>query len=152
MKNFEIINIKKAGIDKVRALTIPSAHAYKVCKFKKAVNIVASSVAKEELLLMQEAGIDDAEKFNNELAEALKAGDAEKVNEMKAKAAIYNRLQAELYNDEAELAGVKPMPYEVWHDLQCENRNITILPSDGVDILTHFEALLEGVLWEAPEE
>ena len=53
------------------------------------------------------------------------------------------KLVQELYRDTTNL-DVKAMPYEDWHNLQAENKDIKIL--------THLEHTLEGVLWLAPEE
>ena len=53
------------------------------------------------------------------------------------------KLVQELYADTTNL-DVKALPYEDWHNLQAENKD--------VKLLTYLEPMLEGVLWTAPEE
>ena len=60
-------------------------------------------------------------------------------------------LQGELKNEDVAI-DVKAMPYDVWHDLQNENKAVNIF-GKTVDVLSgDVEEILEGILWVDPEE
>lgn len=137
----------------VTAHTLSPAHAYKVYKFKKTLKAAYSEFEKEKRALLAEAEIEDPDKFNEALIAARK-DDTKDLAELEAKLAKYNGLVRELLDEDKELAGVKPLPYEEWFKLQNENRECSHPGTDAkFDILSGLiEEILEGILWTAPED
>ena len=70
---------------------------------------------------------------------------------MEGKLKRFNELRAEMLKEEVEL-DCKRMPYEAWHQLRNENKEVDI-NGRKVDLIPNWiEDILEGVLWEAPAE
>jgi len=154
MKNQDIITLVGNGILAVTAHDIPAAHAYKVLRFKKAVREAFANIQAAEKEMFSEMGIDNTSAFNarlKELRETL-GDDTDELDEMENQVARVSELQAELRNEDVALDGVKPMPYDIWHDLQNENKAVSF--ADGKkDLLTGWtEDVLENILWVAPED
>ena len=154
MKKSDIIILAKIGVQYITNHSLDPAHAYKVVKFRKELTAALEAIGKEEEALRKDAGIEDAKAFDDEL-KALRDNKGrneeqnKKLDEMEAKLKRFIDLQAEMQKEEVELA-CKAMPYAEWHKLQNENKEFG---QQKIDILSGYvEDMLEGVLWEAPEE
>lgn len=155
MKNKDIITLVNRGVLSVTAHDIPAAHAYKVLKFKKAVRAAMLSFQDAERAIFSDCGVTDTADFNkrlNDLRGKLRDDAEEKeLAVMEETIAEIRGLQEELKNEEVSL-DVKTMPYDVWHELQNENKAVQFGESTR-DVLTgEVEELLEGILWETPNE
>ena len=143
MKNYDIINLVNCGVLVITANDIEASHAYKVLKFKKAVRKAYEAIIDSDKAFLEEVGITDPEAFDKERKEAT---DPARIAEMGKTARRLFELRKARDNEDAALEGVKTIPYEVFHALQKENKDIQGKP------LNAFEDILEGVLWEAQEE
>ena len=133
--------------------TLSSTMSYRVFKFKTALRALIDKLNAAEKALSPEVGIEDIKSFNERLQELGKkesrTEDEEKeYTELCKKRDKYNDLHKALMEEKKEL-DCKPLPYEDWKKLMDENKEIG---QNKVDLFTAFEAELEGVLWEAPEE
>lgn len=147
MKTIDILNLTDAGILAITANDLDAAHAYKVLKFKKAVKKAFESIMESEREILKEAGIEDAAAFDKERKELIESGsNPKRLEEMNKQLSRLLELRANLYKEEAELEGAKTIPFEQFHALQSENKDLDHKP------LNAFEDLLEGVLWEAPND
>ena len=139
--------MRRSGILFITANELDSAHAYKVFKFKEAIKKAASAIDEANAALLKEVGIKDAKSFDEEYAKLHDSGaDPEKFAQMDAKMARLRELRKQLFDEDLELEGVKTLPFEQFHELQKENKDLPGKP------LNTFEAQLEDVLWVAPEE
>lgn len=146
MKNIDIINLANGGILAITANDLDAAHAYKVIKFKKAVKKAFESIVESEKEIIKEAGIEDAQAFDNERKELIESGsDSGRLEELNKQFARFIELRNNLYNEEVEL-DCKVIPFEQFHALQRENKDLERKP------LNVFEDILEGVLWEVVNE
>lgn len=142
MKNYELLSLVNAGILDITANELDAAHAYKVLKFKRAVKSSFDKLAEEELSLLREAGIHDPAAFDKERKELSESGiNPERLAELDATMARFAALRDNLYKEEAQLDGVKAIPFSQFHLLQKENKELRNKP------LNAFEILLEGILW-----
>ena len=148
MKNADIVALVNGGIQNITALTLPAAQSYKVYKFKRAIEAAYNAIVDAQKDILKQAGIENLQEFqkrHKELSE-LKERTSEEQAELDGlvkKDEDAGKLVQELYGDTTSL-DVKAMPYEDWHNLQAENKD--------VKLLTYLEPMLEGVLWTAPEE
>lgn len=146
MKTIDILNLSNAGILSITANDLDAAHAYKVLKFKKAVKKAFESIMESEREIIKEAGIEDAAAFDKERKELMESGsNPKRLEEMNKQLSRVLELRANLYKEEVEL-DCKVLPFEQFHALQRENKDLDHKP------MNTFEDLLEGVLWEAPNE
>ena len=146
MKTIDILNLTDAGILSITANDLDAAHAYKVLKFKKAVKKAFESVMESEREILKEAGIEDAVAFDKERKELIESGsNPKRLEEMNKQLSRVLELRSNLYKEDVEL-DCKTIPFEQFHTLQCENKDLDHKP------LNTFEEVLEGVLWSAPEE
>lgn len=146
MKTIDILNLANAGILSITANDLDAAHAYKVLKFKKAVKKAFESIMESEREILKEAGIEDAAAFDKERKELMESGSNPKqLEEMNKQLSRVLELRSNLYKEDVEL-DCKTIPFEQFHALQCENKDLDHKP------LNTFEDLLEGVLWEAPND
>lgn len=153
MKKQTLIVLANAGIQSITNHTLDAAQAYKVVKFRKSFNAAIDAIAEDEKALLKEAGIEDAPSFNKELDELRKANrtpeQEDKYKEMTEKVKRYNELHAEMLQEEVTI-DCKALPYEEWHKLQNENKEIG---ERKLDLLSGWvEDVLEGILWTAPED
>lgn len=145
MKNIDIFNLANAGVLAISANDLDSAHAYKVMKFKRAIRKAFESLAEAEKDLLKEAGIEDGAAFDKELARLRKDNsEPERLAEMEQELSRYLSLREALYDEEVTL-DCKTIPFEQFHILQKENKDINGKP------LNIFDDILEGVLWVEPE-
>ena len=148
MKNADIVTLVNGGIQNITALTLPSSQAYKVYKFKRAIEAAYNSIVDSQKGILKQSGIEDLQEFQKRYKELsdIKERTSEEQAELDSlvkKDENAGKLVQELYGDTTSL-DVKALPYEDWHNLQAENKD--------VKLLTYLEPMLEGVLWTAPEE
>ena len=148
MKNADIVTLVNGGIQNITALTLPSSQAYKVYKFKRAIEAAYNSIVDSQKGILKQVGIEDLQEFQKRYKELsdIKERTSEEQAELDSlvkKDENAGKLVQELYGDTTSL-DVKALPYEDWHNLQAENKD--------VKLLTYLEPMLEGVLWTAPEE
>ena len=148
MKNADIVTLVNGGIQNITALTLPAAQSYKVYKFKRAIEAAYNAIVASHKDILKQAGIEDLQEFQKRYKELsdIKERTSEEQAELDSlvkKDKDAGKLVQELYGDTTNL-DVKAMPYEDWHNLQAENKD--------VKLLTYLEPMLEGVLWTAPEE
>lgn len=153
MKKQTLIVLANAGIQSMTNHSLDTAQAYKVVKFRKAFNAALDAIAEDQKALLKEAGIEDSVAFNQEMDELRKANrtpeQEAKLKEMEAKVKRYNEMNLELLKEEVTL-DCKALPYEEWHKLQNENKEVG---DKKIDLLAGWvEDMLEGCLWTAPEE
>ena len=145
MKTIDILNLANAGILSITANDLDAAQAYKVLKFKKAVRKAFESIIESEKDILKEAGIENGQAFDKERKELRENGsNPERLTELDKQFSRFMELRNNLYKEDAEL-DCKAMPYEQFHILQKENKDVQGKP------LNVFEDALEGVLWEEPE-
>ena len=148
MKNADIVALVNGGIQNITSVTLPAAQSYKVYKFKRAIEAAYNAIVDAQKDILKQAGIENLQEFqkrHKELSE-LKERTSEEQAELDGlvkKDEDAGKLVQELYGDTTSL-DVKAMPYEDWHNLQAENKD--------VKLLTYLEHTLEGVSWLAPEE
>lgn len=129
IKNNLLVILAQVGGLNITANNISAADAYKVIKFRRAVAKAFEALGEAEKAIIKDCGLEIAEK-----------GELSGTDEAKAK---FCKLQAELYNDEADLGDIKTITFESWHELKKENKALAN---------AYVEDNLEGVLWNAPEE
>lgn len=156
MKKSDAILLVNLGILNATNHTLSVEHAYKVVKFRKALNAALEDISKEEEALRKDAGIEDAEAFDGKLAELRKAESPTK-EQKKELEGLENQLRRfvdlrnEMLKQELPL-DVKAMPYEEWRKLQAENKEKDFNGAKRDLFSGYAEDVLEGVLWTAPEE
>ena len=148
MKNADIVALVNGGIQNITSVTLPAAQAYKVYKFKRAIEAAYNAIVDSHKDILKQAGIEDLQEFQKRYKELsdIKERNAEEQAELDSltnKDVDAGKLIAELYKDTTELY-VKSIPYDDWHNLQAENKDIKVL--------TYLEPQLEGLLWIAPQE
>lgn len=148
MRNADIIRLTEGGIQNIATTTLPAAQAYKVYKFKRAVEKAANAIIEAHKDILKQAGIEDLKEFQKrykELTDIKERTESEQAEfeSLVKKDENAGKLVEELYEDTTEL-DVKAIPYEDWHNLQAENKDIKVL--------TYLEPQLEGLLWIAPQE
>lgn len=147
MKKLDVLNMKSTGMLAITANDLDTAHAYKVFTFKKALKAEAERITEADNALLEEVGIKNAEAFDKERDELRKSGEnPERLAEMDKQMERLVGLRKVLYEEEANLEGVKALPFDQFHELQRENKNLPHRP------LNVFEEQLEGILWTAPDE
>ena len=154
MTNKDILVLVNSGCQSITNHDLSDAHAYKVYKFKKALREALEARQAEEKIIAEGEKIDNLTAFlnnpetpkNKEQLARIK-GLIDSLNASDVKASIFE--------------GVKTMPYSEWRKLQNENRRVPISFTDKngdernitLDVLVgHVEEILEGVLWDAPED
>lgn len=152
MKKQTIIVLANAGIAAMTNHSLAPEHAYKVVKFRKALNAALEAIGKDEETIRKDAGIDDPQAFDKELMELRESkSDPKRLEEMEAQLKRFNELRMEMLKEEVTL-DCKALPYAEWHKLQVENSEKE-MNGKKVDLLpAYVEDALEGVLWVAPEE
>ena len=156
MKRQDIILLTNLGIQAVTAHTLDAAHAYKVVKFRKAVQAALDAYNKDKEAILKDAGIEDGNAFDDELNKLRQISDRTADESLRLKMMEdtlkrFAELHRALLDDEVTL-DCKTMPYAEWHKLQVENKDKEI-NGRKMDILSGYvEDILEGVLWETPAE
>lgn len=156
MKKRDIILLANLGVTNITNHDLEPANAYKVVKFRKAINSNFESISKEVEAIRKDVGIEDGKAFDDELLELRAVRNrseeqAKRLDEMEATLKRFSDLLEELNNEDVDL-GIKAMPYDVWHKLQDENKDKE-LGGTKRDLLSGYvEDILEGVLWAAPAD
>lgn len=161
MKNKEIYLLQTLGIQAITALDVDEAHAYKIYKLKRALNIAFKSLQEKYMDILKEIGIEDVEALKKQIAakkkvlQTLSSDEKKAYDDLCSKLDRHEKLQKQMDEDDTPLEGIKTIPYHEWRLLQKENRNKTVFLGDkalpNVDILSgEIEVILEGVLWEPP--
>ena len=146
MKNIDILNLVNSGILYISANELDSTQAYKVIKFKKEIKNALNAIVESEKDILKEAGIEDGMAFDKEREELMKSNsNPKRIEEMNKQYARFAELRNSLYDEEVKI-DCKALPFEQYHELQKENKELKGKP------LNVFEDLLEGLLWVAPEE
>ena len=148
MKNADIVALMNGGIQNITSVTLPASQAYKVYKFKRAIEAAYNSIVDSQKGILKQVGIEDLQEFQKRYKELsdIKERTSEEQAELDSlvkKDKDAGNLVQELYGDTTNL-DVKALPYEDWHNLQAENKD--------VKLLTYLEPMLEGIFWLAPEE
>lgn len=157
MKNHEIIALVNNGALAITNYDLEPSQAYKAYKFKKALKAAFDAIVSKEQDLPKEVGIEDAAAFDAQFKELHEKEELtnEEVEQLKELSEKYNKfigLRQALLNDDANLEGVKTMPYEQWFTLKAENREKILPNGSKVEVFPDWaEEILEGVLWEAPD-
>lgn len=134
MKNQDIVTLQHLGIQLATAHDADSAHAYKLFKLRKAVDKAFKSIAEQEDALRTECGIEDGKKPSEEVSKK------------------FIELHKALMKDDTPLEGIRTVPYQVWIELQKENRAKDV-NGKKIDVLSgSVELILEDVFWTAPAE
>ena len=143
MNKADIINLVHAGVPGITNLTLDGKHAYKVLKFRRALLAVHGQIRDEFSAIFKEAGIEDPQAFDKELAELREKAKPYTDAGKEIPAEIGGRLM----KIEATFARYKALEGEDFHALQKENEKICPALAHG-----YVEDVLEGVLWTAPED
>lgn len=129
MKNHNIILLANSGFLGITSNELSPAHAYKVFKAKKVVKELLGNITESEKELVEQS--------------KLTVGEGGKLEGEQDNIKKFIELRNELYNEDADVSAIKAMPYDEWHALQKENDKI---------LYGAVEDVLEGILWNAPEE
>lgn len=146
MTNEEVIYLFQNGAQSVTNRCLDTAQAYKIVKFRNVIKRAFEKYQAEEEALLKECGIMDVVAFENRRS-ALEAIEARSEEEEKEFVDImdtltkYIGMRSELMADEADVSGLKAMPFADWHEFVKEN-----------SLDAKMEDMLEGILWTAPEE
>lgn len=134
MKNMDIVTLQNQGLQLATAHDADPAHAYKLFKLRKAVDKAYNNLAEQEEALRTECGIERGKKPSEEASKK------------------FYELQKALMKDDSPLEGIKAVPYDVWIQLQKENR-AKEFNGKKIDVLSGaVELILEDVFWTAPAE
>lgn len=155
MTNLEIIIMVNSGVLDITNHELPASSAYKVVKFRTALQKSFENIQELEKALLKDNGIEDIQKFNEDLKKLNgldnpSEDELKERNELIAKSESYNKARSEMLKDEAKLEGVKTISYEDWHTLRKENRPKKDNDKDPLN--NYIETILENILWKAPEE
>lgn len=154
MRNKDLLYLAAQGVLNIKAHTLNAGSAYRVFKFRKALNSAIASLQESERALWKEADIEDGQAFDGSLARLREKGPSKELEQAEEKLARYLRLRESLYGEEAymECAGTA-IPYDEWRKLQGENKDFVDAEGRHFDILSGYvEILLENILWEGPKE
>lgn len=134
MKNMDIVTLQNQGLQLATAHDADPAHAYKLFKLRKAVDKAYNNLAEQEEALRTECGIERGKKPSEDASKK------------------FYELQKALMKDDSPLEGIKAVPYDVWIQLQKENR-AKEFNGKKIDVLSGVvELILEDVFWTAPAE
>lgn len=148
MKNSDIGTLTEGGIQNITTCALSASDAYKVYKFKRAIDKAFNNIIEMHKDILMNSGIENIEEFQDKYKKLYESAERtleeeKEFDEIKKKDFTVSKLIKELYDDSSEL-DIKPLSYESWHALQVENKDIKVL--------SYCEPCLEGVLWVAPEE
>ena len=156
MKKKEILFLINSGVQSVTNHDLTATEAYKVVKFRKALNSAFEAIGEDEKAIAKDCDIEDLDAFFKEFNELQLKKDPskdekERLNGMAEKNKRFQELEKQILEEDVTLE-CKTLSYDDWHKLQNENRDKEVL-GRKVDVLSgRVEDLLEGILWAAPEE
>ena len=159
MRKQDVINLINFGILHVSAHELGPEHSYKVFHMKRTFELANKAISDEQDAILKDAGIDDtfrqkAADINKKLLnkEALSIEEREWLDKANSMQQNVDKLLREMLKADIEIPALKAIPYEVWRELQKENKSKTI-NDRVVDILGGpAEILLAEIFWKAPEE
>lgn len=176
IRNCHIIALSnQKGIQNITTHKVSVDHSYKVVKFKQVFNKLMKAYDESHKAILEEVGITDEQEFNKKLA-ALKENKSRTEEQEKEFQNLteqqkrLNGMSNNLLQEKVEFNGVKALPYKEWKAMQDENspadgdkKNemlsgvvvvISEIKEDGTIMFEteDVESLLEGVLWNAPED
>lgn len=157
MKKQEVVDLINHGIQFVSAHDLGPEHAYKVFQLKRAIHKAHEQIEDERNTILKDAGLDDQmrQKLSDidtkrRKKEKLTSEDEKTLDTANAAQVKANRLLEQLYKDNICI-DVKTVPYDVWRELQKENRN-KLIGDREVDLLGGpVEVILADVFWLGPE-
>lgn len=163
MRKRDILTLQVRGLQSVTAHDVAAAHAYKVVLLKRAVKKAHEAIIEEVKDIQKEAGTEDYENDRKRIGEMRKRMDSLSLEEKKDfdrlsdAVSKFEKLYEEMAGSDCPMEGVRTVPYDVWHQLQVENRSKSIVVNGrmfaNVDLLSdETESILEGVFWMPPEE
>lgn len=155
MKKLDIFNLVSGGILQITNYDLEPAHAYKVTKFRTAVNKALDDIKNAEKDILNGLGIADPVEVDKKIYDLksknpLTEEEQQELEHLQSLVKKFNETRRQMLEEEVTLENVKTLPFEQWHALRKENR-----PKDAnsYDPLNNYaEELLEGVLWKAPED
>lgn len=154
MRNKDLLYLASQGILNITSYTLTADNAYRVFKFRKALNTAIESIQESERRLWSEADIEDGRLFDIEIEKLRAEGPSKELELAEEKLSRYRKLRESLYEEDAQLeaGGNTAIPYGEWRKLQEENKAIEF-NGRSINVLSGYaEILLENVLWKAPEE
>lgn len=160
MKRSDIYTLQIGGIQLCTAHTLNAAQAYKLYKLKKFVQSGFDAIEEDRKSLVKSVFGDNAEDELKELNRINGIDKAQRTDdenaqlaELKEKLQKADSLIKEMFDEDVDTSSVKAMPYEDWHKLQVENREVQYGNGSKADVLSgNIESILEDVLWKAPVE
>ena len=69
MKNADIVALVNGGIQNITSVTLPASQAYKVYKFKRAIEAAYNSIVDSQKGILKQAGIEDLQEFQKRYKE-----------------------------------------------------------------------------------
>lgn len=155
MKKLDIFNLVSGGILQITNYDLEPAHAYKVTKFRTAVNKALDDIKNAEKDILKGLGIVDPAEIDKKIYDLksknpLTEEEQQELEHLQDLVKKFNETRRQMLEEETTLENVKTLPFEQWHALRKENR-----PKDAnsYDPLNNYvEELLEGILWKAPED
>lgn len=151
MKYRDILFLADNGTLDITNHSLDTEASFRVYRFRRALKAKHQEILDTVADFLADVGVENALKFDEErntlisLPERTPEQDA-RLAEMSQTAERFLALRSVFLEEETELS-VKTISYADWKKLQDENRK------DGRDPLVGYaEELLEGILWEVPED
>ena len=159
MKKQDVINLINFGVLHVSAHELGPEHSYKVFHMKRTFEKASRAISDEQDAILKSVGIDEAFRqkaadINKKLLgkEALTIEEREWLDSATELQQDADKLIREMLKSDIKIGELKAIPFEIWRELQKENRAKTI-NDKVVDILGGpAEILLADIFWKAPEE
>lgn len=155
MKYSDVINLMNSGIQSISSRTLDIGDAYIVVKFKSAIKKAFEQYREKEEAMFKEAGINDPQSFfqkHRELKGKVNKDvvDLGLIKENEGKIERFNSLQAIAEKENVDLGLTARLNFDSWRLLVDVNKDIKT--NYGAELLSVFEADLEGVLWEIEDQ
>ena len=155
MKYSDVINLMNSGIQSISSRTLDIGDAYIVVKFKSAIKKAFEQYREKEDAMFKEAGINDPQSFfqkHRELKNKVNkdAIDTGLINENESKITRFSSLQTIAEKENVDLGLTARLSFDSWRLLVDVNKDIKT--DYGAELLSVFEADLEGVLWEIEDQ
>ena len=155
MKNIDVLFMVNSGVLGITNYELSPKSAYKVLKFRNALQKALDNIQETEKSLLKDAEIENVEAFNKELSELSSKENKTpeenaKLKELESKNKRYGELRSEMLQSDVVLKDVLTIPYEDWHALRKENRPRDDKHPDPLN--NYIENILENILWTAPKD
>lgn len=155
MKHLDIITLVNFGVLGITDYDLEAKDAYKVFRFRQAVEKALDIIQEKERELLAKSDINDSAATDSRVRELSKKEskteeEVTELNSLKNKIKEFNESRKNMLEEAATLENVTPLSYKAWHILRKENHPKN---TEKVDPLNNYvEGLLKGILWEVPEE